>query len=341
MKKGILFFIILANLMTAKTFAQIDTVNVFQADTVLYCHIDSIALDAGPGVTYSWNTGQESRFIFVSESDNYSVTVFDGTNFEDAECYFINARIEVEGEKVCYKDIIGIQAEPNLDFLTYIWSTGDTNFFTTDTILDSTTYYLQANFNNQVCYDSTTFTIFPRMYLSFEQPNLLCPGGECKGQVKATASGGLEPYHYNWFSKIDPESSSYAIGLCEGQYRIIVSDGYGCELDLYTVELLTCQTLKQNTVRILYTLRTHVQYFLFENKSIDSITLTDWSWSFGDKTKSDLAAPVVCSKHWQLRCIFKYTTLDGCRDSVLLMVPVKELELEVHPTYSHPMGWNQ
>ena len=340
MKKGILFFIILANFITAKSYAQIDTVDVFQADTVLYCHIDSIALDAGPGfATYSWNTGEETQVIFVSQSANYTVTVFDGTNFESTDCYFVNAKIEEQGEKVCYKEIIGLQAGPNLDFLTYVWSTGDSSFFTTDTILDSTTYYLQASFNNQVCYDSTTFTIFPRMYLRFEQPNLLCPGGECKGQAKATASGGLEPYHYNWFSKIDPGDSSYAIGLCEGQYRIIVSDGYGCELDTsYTVELFDMPDVEAEYTPDTVYITNPRAIFSFENKSIDSITITDWSWSFGDNTKSDLAAPVhYYQSTGNYDAFFKYTTIDGCQDSVPLMVPVKELELEV-PNVFTPNG---
>jgi len=340
MYKGILIFIILGYASFSRANELSDTINVFQADTVLFCHTDSVALDAGPGfVTYSWNTGSENQVIFVKETGLYSVSVFDGTNTFSTDCYFINSRIIQESKKLCYKDTVFLLASPNKDFLTYVWSTGDTNFFTQDIILDSTTYFLKAIHRNSFCFDSITFPIFPRMHLSFEQPNLICPGGDCKGQVKATASGGLEPYHYRWFSKIDPGDSSYAIGLCDDQYRIVVKDGYGCRFDTsYLVELFDMPEIEAEYTPDTVYITNPRAIFFFENLSADSIEVTDWSWSFGDKTKSDLASPVhYYQSTGNYDAFFKYTTIDGCQDSILLIVPVKELELKV-PNVFTPNG---
>ncbi|MFO8129783.1 MAG: gliding motility-associated C-terminal domain-containing protein [Bacteroidales bacterium] len=340
MRSGIIILFSVLTAFPAWASITADTVNVFQTDTTLHCNVDSLALDAGAGyVSYQWNTGDTTRVIFVKETDTYAVTRNDGTTNETAECYVINARIIQEPDTLCYKTDFFFEASPNN--LSYLWSNGDTNYFTNAVITDTTFFSVEISDGTNSCTDEIKINMYPRIFVDFEQPNLICPGGQdCKGQVKATASGGLPPYHYHWQAKIDPGDSSYAIGLCEGQYNITVTDGYGCSFDtLYEVELFDLPDIDIERDKDTVYITDPRTAFWFTNNSVDSIQLTDWSWSFGDGTKSDQETPThFYNKVGNYEAFFKYTIQQGgCQDSIMMTVPVKELELDI-PNVFTPNG---
>ena len=342
MKKTIILFSIVFSVfnMLAQS-SENDTINVYEQDTAMRCHVDSLVLDAGSGYeSYQWNTGENTRTIWVSATGTYSVTVSNGISQTDS-CYvnLLNARIIQESTTLCYKDNFTLIVFPST--YKYLWSNGDTNYFINITLLDTITYSVLITDNVNTCYDSITLNVFPRIYVDFEQTILVCPEGECKGQVKATASGGLPPYYYLWNSDIDPGDSSFAIGLCNGEYLIQIIDGYECRFDTsYKVKTYDMPDIEIFHVPpdTVYIENPKVTFF-FTNNSSDSIPLTTGSWSFGDGSKSNIPSPT----HYYLSvgtydtCYFKYTTIDGCDSSIRFTIIVKEIELDI-PNVFTPNG---
>lgn len=344
MKKTIILLSIVFSVfnMLAQS-SENDTINVFEQDTAMRCHVDTLVLDAGSGYeSYQWNTGESTRTIFVSVTGTYSVTVSNGTSQTDS-CYvnLLNARIIQESTTLCYKDNFTLIVSPST--YKYLWSNGDSNYFTMVAPVDTTTYSVIISDTVNTCEDSITLDVFPRIYVDFEQTILVCPdaiGDDCKGQVKATASGGLPPYQYSWKdADVDPGDSSFAIGLCDDPYSIIITDGYECQFDTsYEVKTYDMPDIEIYHIPDSVYIENPQVTFFFTNNSSDSIPLTTGSWDFGDGTKSNIPSPT----HYYLSveeyvCYFKYTTIDGCNDSIRFVIDVREIELDI-PNVFTPNG---
>jgi gliding motility-associated-like protein len=323
-----------------------DTVNVWTNDTVLRCRVDSIALDAGPGfVTYEWNTGDVSQLIWVKQSGTYTVTVFDGTNTESTSCELILARIQQDPSTICYQDEVFLSVVP--DDINYAWSIYNNpnilgnNYFILVGPRARTTYACEVSIAGQSCTDTITIDVYPRMNVEFNQLSKICWISDCRGQVKADASGGLPPYSYNWAGAlVDPADSSFAIGLCpQDQNPLFISDGYGCTLDtFYVLDLFSEPEIEIDYSPDSVYIQNPTVNFVYDNLSSDSIEVTNVSWDFGDGTKSSLVNPA----HLYLAVntyngFFKYTTSDGCSDSIPFIVDVREIELDV-PNVFTPNG---
>jgi gliding motility-associated-like protein len=174
------------------------------------------------------------------------------------------------------------------------------------------------------------------MLVAFEQINKGCPG-ECKSQVIATASEGFPPYRYLWYADVAPNDSSYALGLCsEDQYKLTVYDTI-CSFDTsYTVDAYHLPEIEVNIIPdTLYTTNP-VASLNFDNKSSDSIQLTNWVWKFTDGTSTNDMNPSHVFPDSDT-VTFIYTTTDGCTDSIKTNVEVKVFELEI-PNVFTPNG---
>jgi gliding motility-associated-like protein len=179
------------------------------------------------------------------------------------------------------------------------------------------------------------------MDVEFTQLSKICWISECKGQVKADASGGQGPYSYNWAgSLVDPGDSSFAIGLCpEDQNPLFISDQLGCTLDtFYVLDLFSQPEMEIDYSPDSVYIQNPTVYFVYDNLSSDSIEITNVSWDFGDGTRSNLENP----SHLYLAVntyngFFKYTSSDGCSDSISFIVDVREIELDV-PNVFTPNG---
>lgn len=318
-------------------------IDIRTVDTALFCHADSIAFDAGPGgVTYTWNTGSIDQLIYVKSTGTYSCDVFDGSTTTTYSCYFINARIENLPAIFCYNTDLTLTVTP-VNY-NYEWFNGDSAFFTDIVIKDSASYWVKISTSSLFCFDTVSMDMYPRMYVDFDQKNDVCKSiKDCNGQVQAIVTGGLPPYTYNWLGEfIDPADSSWALGLCADSsavYPFSVTDQYGCKFDTSIIlKYISMPEVEISRYPDTVYLTNPKATFTFENNSMDSIQITDWSWKFGDGQKSDLAAPVhYYQSVGDYDLYFIYTTDDGCKDSIYMKVPVKELELKV-PNVFTPNG---
>lgn len=338
-----LTFILIVSLLHSQVY---DTVNVFQNDTALRCHIDTLVLDAGPGFeTYFWApNGETTRMIKVTENGTYDVTAAEmGGQIQEAACYvnIIHASIMQESDSLCYKDMLTLEVD-SINY-SYQWDTdpNDTEYYIQVILKNSTTYKVEIYDDINSCTDSVRLDMYPRIYVEFEQnqENKGCPGGDCKGQVRVFVSGGTGNLLIDWDTpNVDPGDSSYAIGLCEGITGVHIYDDAGCRFDTsYWVEVWDMPEIETTPDTTTYIQDPRLTFW-YENKSADSITLTNFFWALRDGTSSNLPNPTFSFDALGEHIVrFEYTTMNGCIDSNLTTVTVKSVELMV-PNVFTPNG---
>ncbi len=206
-------------------------------------------------------------------------------------------------------------------------------------VRDTITYILSVYNDDSTffCTDSITLYIHPVVEVTFEQISKGCPG-ECKAQAQAMASGGYPPYHYLWGATMAPNDSSLALGLCGGEnYIMIVKDSI-CIYDTAFIPKSYDMPLVEIVVEpdTLYLTNPQAQ-LAFENKSADSIPLTNWVWIFPDSTTTNEASPKYVFVEGDSLVTLIYTTIDGCVDTLVAEISVQDFELEV-PNVFTPNG---
>jgi len=250
--------------------------------------------------------------------------------------------ILVEDTVVCYAQPFFVAANSNPDYLYFFDPPGELSVFPNAEIeLTEPSWvfmeiYLKSD-SSLVCKDSIFLDLHPRILVELEQQNKGCPN-ECKAQVKATASGGFPPYRYLWAADVAPNDSSLALGLCsDDEYALIIYDTV-CAFDTtYTIEMFNLPEIEVTSEPSdsVYTVNPQVTFY-FENKSIDSIPLTNFFWEFGDGTTSSEMSPThVFLESDTVR--FAYTTIDGCDSAEYVTIDLRELQLEV-PNVFTPNG---
>jgi gliding motility-associated-like protein len=258
----------------------------------------------------------------------------------------INCHIFATDTLLCYNSTDTLYTNYS-DTLKYFWpNTGDTIPVIHVQVKDTTTYYLTVtNLDGTLtCTDSITVYIYPRIYLEFQQLNKGCPD-ECKSQVRATASGGFPPYHYSWNALVAPNDSTLALGLCsDDEYGITIRDTI-CAFDsTFKVDYYHLPDIELSfTPDSLYITNPKAE-FSFENKSADSIMLTNWEWIFPDSTTSNdaIATHVFLVPEFENNSVtdsvkFVYTTDDGCTDTLIIEVTIKKFKMNI-PNVFTPNG---
>lgn len=225
-----------------------------------------------------------------------------------------------------YSDTMNYFWEPNGETLPYIQDikVKDTSTFIIHVYNDDSTFY---------CTDTVTISIYPKVAVEFEQISRGCPD-ECKAQVIASASGGYPPYHYFWGAVVEPNDSSLALGLCSDQnYNILVADTV-CIFDTaYLVEAYTMPEIEV-IVEPDSLFETNPQAsFSFENKSADSIPLTNWVWVFPDSSTTNLLNPKYVFNETD-SVLFIYTTIDGCIDTIITAIDVQPFKLKIYNVFT-------
>ena len=322
-----------------------DTVNVFQADTALLCHVDTLVLDAGSEYeSFYWNTGETTQMIKVNSNGTYDVTASElGGQIHETDCYvnIIHASIMQESDSLCYKDTMLLVVDDNS--YQYQWNTNpdDITYSVRVIIGNSRTYMVDIYDDVNRCTDSVRFDMYPRIYVEFEQDedNKGCPGGICKGQLRVFVSGGTGNLLIDWDTpNVDPGDSSYAIGLCEGFTGVHIYDDAGCRFDTsYYVEVFDMPEIETTKDTTTYIQDPRITFW-FENLSEDSISLTNYFWALRNGLSSNLPNPTFSFDAMGEHIVrFEYTTDDGCVDSNLITITVKSVELLV-PNVFTPNG---
>ena len=329
---------ILISLIISANFLQgqvYDTAYVFQSDTARFCHIDTIVLDAGANyASYSWNTGATSRMIKVTDNGTYDVAASTSGGQIDESAIYINtirAKIMQESDSLCYKDTLFLVVDETN--YRYLWNTGDTLYNLRVIMPRSETYTVEIYNDINSCSDSVRLDMYPRIYVEFEQnqENKGCPGGDCKGQVRVTATGGTGQLNIEWDTpNVDPGDSSYAIGLCEGFIGVHIYDDAGCRFDTnYWVEVWEMPEVITTPDTTTYIQDPRITFW-YENLSEDSISLTNYFWLLESGASSNLPNPTFSfDAMGEHRVRFEYTTMNGCVDSSITVITVASVELLV------------
>ena len=177
---------------------------------------------------------------------------------------------------------------------SYQWMPGgETTYQINVSPFETTTYSVtirNKNTEELIC-QSEPFTVEvkPRFQIHFQQILLTCSNAEedngRTAQVLSYADGSVAPYTYEWQNisplHIAPGCDSLAIGLeAFKYYKIKVTDGCGCtqtdstRTRAYPNPIVEITADPGDTV---YLQNPHVTYS-FENKSIDSIAITNFYW---------------------------------------------------------------
>ncbi|MDZ7740354.1 MAG: gliding motility-associated C-terminal domain-containing protein [Bacteroidota bacterium] len=198
-----------------------------------------------------------------------------------------------QGLPSCPGDIIALSVFES-DTLSYFWTPGGD---TVNSILvsprETTTYTVEITGEaGYSCSSLVVIEVHPRIVLEFDQLQLTCPGdSNCQAQVKAIASGAFDPnsYQYIWSTFVSPTDSSLAIGLCGNKAaNISVIDPFGCEMDstfypeTFRLPEMEMFSDPEDTVY----LQNPYADFSFDNLSMDTLGLTNWTWDFGDSSNT-------------------------------------------------------
>lgn len=134
-----------------------------------------------------------------------------------------------------------------------------------------------------------------QLKVSFEQLNKGCSGGNCEGEIKATVSGGVEPYQVDWGNAMtNPDDEFSAINLCEGLYYVSIYDALSNHLDTSVfVKVFRAPTIELSTdPEDPWYIQNPTGTFHFTNLSADNIEVEGWKWEFGDETESFDRSPM-------------------------------------------------
>jgi gliding motility-associated-like protein len=184
-----------------------------------------------PPFNYVWTNGDSQASISDLCAGYYQVTVVDADNCVIHENGYITSPTEINMQVLadpilCYGDStsIDLQATGGTFPYDYQWSTGASG-----QSLEAVTagQYSVTLTDDHNCVDSTSITLVQPELLEFTSTvdNMLCTG-VCNGEIHVNASGGTGAYEYHW--SVDGDSSDL-VGLCTGDYELLLRDENGCE----------------------------------------------------------------------------------------------------------------
>ncbi len=75
----------------------------------------------------------------------------------------------------------------------------------------------------------------------------------------------------------------------------------------------------------------------FENKTADSIQITNWTWIFPNGTSTNEINPTYVFTTQDSLVKFTYTTIDNCNDTIFIPISVQEFKLNI-PNVFTPNG---
>ncbi|SHJ81578.1 gliding motility-associated C-terminal domain-containing protein [Tangfeifania diversioriginum] len=221
----------------------------FESDTIMLCYGETRTLDAGPWFdSYTWNTGETTQKISISEAGKYSVrtTTTEGCVLEDSVMVLVNRPVTIDlGEDDTGCQPYSIELEGTESFERYIWQneSGDTLSTSQKIMANETGEYQVTVFDEFNCpgYDTMQLVVFPVPEVEFSGPELVC--GEKSARLTVSLTGTQDSIwkienNFNWnavnsslvFPKTTRTSAVVEVsewGEYEIYYRLQTIDG--CE----------------------------------------------------------------------------------------------------------------
>ena len=253
------------------SFLEIPTLNL--PDNTIGC--GSLILDAGLGDTYLWSDGSADRFLEITKSGNYSVSVQNnnGCSISDDVNVTIFPGVEIElGEdiEICFGSSTKLNtSNPGAD---HIWSDGSTS--NNLEVTTTGTYSVKVIDNNGcVGTDQISVAVRPELDLELGDDRLVC------SEINFELEPDIDAISYQWFSDNGLVSTMRNFRPADGgKYWLTVFDEFGCS--------------KTDTVRIIPTNQTIESSFLvaseiFAGQEIQFAQLSEpdpdtFFWEFGD-----------------------------------------------------------
>jgi len=193
------------------------------------------ASDGHPPYSYLWSTGETTQQISGLAPGNYSVDVEDITGCNASTNVIINGTTStLSAELAAYTDIscyginngsAQVAVTGGLAPFTYNWSgSNSTQSFATD--LAPGTHMVTITDASQ-CVATLTFLILEPdpIVMTVQVTNGVSCGAVNDGAAMVSASGGIQPYQYQWSSG---QTTNIVDDLVVGDYTVVAVDAEGC-----------------------------------------------------------------------------------------------------------------
>jgi gliding motility-associated-like protein len=217
--------------------------NVNLGKDTIVCYAPTLTLDAGIGSTFKWQDSTINRSLIVKQSGNYAVTVTSVDGCRAADTIKVDiapsrvAATFVMLKPTCFGACNGeINASANGGFgapYSYRWS-GYTATSSSLTGLCAKDYNITVT-DAKGCLATNLLTlaqpskvlVSAKIDSNFNGFALRCTGDK-NGSVTALARGGVGEFNYKWLTT-PVQDSATARNLPAGSYRVLATDGNGCQ----------------------------------------------------------------------------------------------------------------
>jgi SprB repeat len=191
---------------------------------------------ATPPYRYLWSNGASTQDVSGLAAGPISVTVTDANNCTESTRFNLSEpgslSVSLSSTPVlCFGGATGtasLTASSGTQPYRYQWSTGAVTASISS--LSAGSYSVVVTDNNS-CTITQNVSISQPTALSLNSSNtsILCFGG-ATGTASVTASGGIQPYQYQWNTLSDVLSATTAnvSSLSAGSYSVVVTDKNGC-----------------------------------------------------------------------------------------------------------------
>jgi gliding motility-associated-like protein len=211
-----------------------ETINNVSCKDVCDGSIITLASGGTGPYSHSWSTGSTLPSIGTLCDGVYTDTITDNAGCRDTFSITItepDSLIPIaDGTNLlCNGDASGsvfVNTNGGTMPYTYVWD--DAGSSTTDSVvgLNAGTYIVEVTDSNN-CVNRDTVSISEPLVLAGTISDTIHANCVCNGEATVTPAGGTAPYSYSW-SDIGNQTDSIAIGLCAGDYEVIVTDTNNC-----------------------------------------------------------------------------------------------------------------
>ena len=192
-----------------------------------------VAGGTGP-FTFLWNNGDTSTSISGLCAGNYSVTITDSGGCAVMKSVLVGgspavSTIQSSSNALCNGSCNGaasVTVTTGTIPYSYSWSPGGYTTSAVSTLCANTYYVTTTDANGCTSSDTITITQPAELIASpVSSVNLSCNGSN-DGAATVTATGGTQPYQYDWNPSVG--NTAYVTNLSAGNYTVIVSDNNSC-----------------------------------------------------------------------------------------------------------------